>query len=142
MTPQVGKNFAVFNICSWDIHRDPLSIKTKMKYQSWYLTPYCGLEVQKPTQILQLVKGLANYFDWNPKWVRTLPSLICFFWDIYRDPPPSHERYIKVLAHLEFQSMILPGSLTDVPHLKPTSGCRISTLICSEVPCSGIFPTL
>jgi hypothetical protein len=32
--------------------------------------------------------------------------------------------------------------LGGFPHLKPTAGCQISTLICSEVLCSGIFPTL
>jgi hypothetical protein len=69
---------------SWDIYRDPLH-KRKFKYQSWYLTPYCGLEVQKPTQAHQSVKGPTNNFDWNPKCVRTLSSLIYFPWDIYRD---------------------------------------------------------
>jgi phage shock protein PspC (stress-responsive transcriptional regulator) len=77
---------------SWDIFRDPLH-KRKFKYQSWYLTPYCGLEVQKPTQALQSIKGPANTFDWNPKWVRTLPSLIYFSWDIYRDT--LHKRKFK-----------------------------------------------
>jgi hypothetical protein len=50
------------------------------------LTPCCGLEVQKPTQALKLVKGPRNTFDINPKWARTLPSLIYVSWDIYRDP--------------------------------------------------------
>jgi hypothetical protein len=52
--------------------------KIKFKYQSWYLTPYYGIEVQKPTQALQSVKFPPNTFDWNSKWVRTLPSLIYF----------------------------------------------------------------
>jgi hypothetical protein len=52
------------------------------KYQSWYLTPYCGLEVQKLTQALKSVKGPVNTFDLIPKWSRTLPSLIYFSWDI------------------------------------------------------------
>ena len=73
---------------SWDICRDPLH-KRKFKYQSWYLTPCCGLEVQKTTQALQSVKGPGNTFDWHPKWSRTLPSLIYFSWNIFRDPPPS-----------------------------------------------------
>jgi hypothetical protein len=47
-----------------------------------------GLEVQKPTQALLSVKGPGNTFDLNPKWSRTLPSLIYFSWDIYRDPLP------------------------------------------------------
>jgi hypothetical protein len=51
------------------------------------LTPYCGLEVQKPIQALKSVKDPGNTFDLNPKWSRTLPSLIYFSWDIYRDPP-------------------------------------------------------
>jgi hypothetical protein len=51
------------------------------------LTPYCGLEVQKPTQALKSVKGPGNIFDLNSKWSRTLPSLIYFSWDIYREPP-------------------------------------------------------
>jgi hypothetical protein len=50
------------------------------------LTPYCGLEVDKPIQALKSVKDPGNTFDLNPKWSRTLPSLIYFSWDIYRDP--------------------------------------------------------
>jgi hypothetical protein len=69
------------------------------------LTPCCGLEVQKPTQALQSVKGPGNTFDLIPKWSRTLPSLIYFSWDIYRE--------------------CLGGFL----HLKPTAECQISTLI-------------
>jgi hypothetical protein len=72
---------------SWDIYRDPSSIR-KIKYQSWYLTPCCGLEVQKPTQALKSVKVPGNTFDLNPLWTRTFPSLIYFSWNIYRDPPP------------------------------------------------------
>ena len=52
-----------------------------------YLTPYCGLEVQKPTQALKSVKDPGNTFDLNPKWSRTLPSLIHFSWNINRDHP-------------------------------------------------------
>jgi hypothetical protein len=47
------------------------------------LTPCCELEVQKPAQALQSVKRPANTFDLNPKWARTLLSLIYFSWDIY-----------------------------------------------------------
>jgi hypothetical protein len=54
------------------------------------------LEVQKPTQALQSVKGPSNTFDLNPKWSRTLPSLIYFSWDIYRDPPPLKNSNIKI----------------------------------------------
>jgi hypothetical protein len=52
------------------------------------LTPYCGLEVQKPTKALKSVKGPGNTFDLNSKWARTLPSLIYFSSDIHRDPLP------------------------------------------------------
>jgi hypothetical protein len=53
----------------------------------------CGLEVQKPTQVLKSVKGPEDTFDLNPKWARTLPTLIYFSWDIYRDPPPQKIRW-------------------------------------------------
>jgi hypothetical protein len=35
---------------------------------------------------LTSAKGRGNTFDLNPKWSRTLPSLIYVSWDIYRDP--------------------------------------------------------
>jgi hypothetical protein len=75
------------------------------------LTPCCGLEVQKPTQALKSVKDPGNTFDLNPKWSRTLPSLIYFSLLI------SHEKYIKdgkFLNHLGFKSKVLPGPLTDL----------------------------
>jgi hypothetical protein len=59
----------------------------KIKYQCRYLTPCCGLEVQKPTQALKSVKGPGNTFEKNHTWSRTLPSLIYFSWDIYKDHP-------------------------------------------------------
>jgi hypothetical protein len=37
--------------------------KAGFKYQSWYLTPCCGLEVQKLTQTLKSFKGPGNTFD-------------------------------------------------------------------------------
>jgi hypothetical protein len=60
------------------------------------LTPYCGLEVQKPNQALQEVKEADDIFDGNPKWARTLPSLIYFSWDIYRPPSTKKISNIKV----------------------------------------------
>jgi hypothetical protein len=60
------------------------------------LTPYCGLEVQTPTQALQSGKGPDNGFDRNPKWARTLPSLIYCSWDIYRDPSTKEYSNINV----------------------------------------------
>jgi hypothetical protein len=56
-----------------------------------------GLEVQKPTQALKSVKGPVNTFDGQPKWARTLPSLIYFSWDIYRDPPLHKKNQISKL---------------------------------------------
>jgi hypothetical protein len=61
------------------------------------LTPYFGLEVQKPHQVLQAVKGAANTFDLNPKWARTLPSLIYFALDIYRDPLHKKNQISKLI---------------------------------------------
>ena len=85
--PKWARTLSSLIYFSWDIHRDPLH-KTKFKYQSWYVTPCFGLEMQKPIQALQSVKGPGNTFDWDPKMTRTLPSLIYCSWDIYRDPPP------------------------------------------------------
>jgi hypothetical protein len=61
------------------------------------LTPCCGLEVQKPTHALKSVKGPGNTFDINHKWSRTLPSLIYFSWDIYRDPLSIKKNQISML---------------------------------------------
>ena len=68
--------------CSMDIYRVPL--QKRSKYQSWYLTPCCGLEVQKLTQTLKSAKDQGNTFDINPNWERTLSSAGNFAWDIYR----------------------------------------------------------
>jgi hypothetical protein len=57
------------------------------KYQCWYLTPCCGLEVQKSTQALKSVKDPGNTFDLIPKSARSLPSLIYFSCVVYRVPP-------------------------------------------------------
>jgi hypothetical protein len=65
------------------------------------LTPYCGLEVKKPTQAHRTVKGPGNTIDVSPKWGSLLIS---------------HEKYIKddkVLARLGLQSKIFPGPFTD-----------------------------
>jgi hypothetical protein len=60
----------------------------------------------KPTQALKSANDSGNTFDLIPKWSRTLPSLIYFSWNIYRDP--LHKKEIKC---------------------KPTTWCQISTLI-------------
>jgi hypothetical protein len=57
-----------FGNFSWDMHR----VSPKSKYQSWYLKPCCGLEVQNSTHALKSVKYPVNTFDLNPKWERTL----------------------------------------------------------------------
>jgi hypothetical protein len=83
----------------------------------------------------------GNTFNLIPKWARTLLSLIYFSWDIYRDSlahffsnikvdiwhpavglrcifSPRHLRHLKTLK-------CLGGKM----HLKPTTGCQISTLM-------------
>ena len=61
------------------------------------LTHSCGLEVQKPNQALKSVKDPGNTFDLNPKWARTLPSLIYCSWVIYRAPPPK-SKYLSSIS--------------------------------------------
>jgi hypothetical protein len=61
------------------------------------LTPCCGIEVEKPIQALQSAKDPENTFDINPKWARTLPSLIYFSWHIYTDPPLHTKIFISKL---------------------------------------------
>ena len=70
----------------YGIFIEPLSPQLFFKYQSWYLTPCCGLEVHYPTYALTSVKDPDNIFNLSPKWARTLPFLIYFSWDIYRGP--------------------------------------------------------
>jgi hypothetical protein len=84
--PKCARTLPSLIYCSWNMFRDPLH-KLNFKYQSWYLTPYCGIEVQKPTQALQLVKGLGYTFDLSSKWERTMPSFSIFSLVIYRVPP-------------------------------------------------------
>jgi hypothetical protein len=61
----------------------------KSKYQSWYLIPCCGLEVQNPTKAIKSVKDPDNIFELTPKWASTVPSVGNFSCDIYRVPPPT-----------------------------------------------------
>jgi hypothetical protein len=49
----------------------------------------------------------------------------------------AHSRVSNIIAHAFNWFKSMGGFL----HLKPTVGCQISTLICSEIPCSGTFPT-
>ena len=81
-----------FDIFLWVMYRVP---PPKSKYQSWYLTPCCGLEVHSPTQALKSVKGLGNTFDLSSKWERTLPSFDLFLWVIYKAPPKKNSN-VKV----------------------------------------------
>jgi len=92
----VGKNFAILHIFLLEIYRDPPSTKKIFKYQSWYLTPCCGLEVQKPTQALKSVKGPGNTFNSNRKWARTLLFFIYFYWKFIETPLPQKKSNIKV----------------------------------------------
>jgi hypothetical protein len=39
-----------------------------LQYQSWYLTPCCGLELHYPTKALTSIKGSGNIFDINVRW--------------------------------------------------------------------------
>jgi hypothetical protein len=89
-----------------------------VKYQLSYFIFFMEGVSQKPTQALKSVKDLGNMFDLNPNWSSTLPSLIYFSWDIYRDPTKDI-----------FRSFNLLKCLSGYPHLKPTVGCQISTLI-------------
>jgi len=96
------------------IHRDPPP-QNKIKYQSSYLTPCCGLEVQKPTQGPKSVKGPENTFELNLKWARTLSSFIYFSLVIDRDPPP-HKK-------IKYQSSYLTHCC-GLEVQKPTHGLR------------------
>ena len=81
---------------SWDIYRDAPVNKQNFKYQSWYLTPYCGLEVQKPTQALKSVKRPGNIFDWHCNWARTLPSLIYVCNGIFIETTSLHKQISNI----------------------------------------------
>ena len=71
-----------------EIFIEPLPLSTFFfKYQNRYLTPCCGLEVQKPTQALASVKGPCITYDLNPKWARTL-TLGIFHGIFIEHPPP------------------------------------------------------
>ena len=54
--------------------------------------------MQKPIQKLKSVKVPGNTFNLNPKWARTLPSLIYCSRNIYRDHPFTTKKksFIKV----------------------------------------------
>jgi hypothetical protein len=76
--PKWGRTLPSLIYLSWDINRDPLH-KNKFKYQSWYLIPCCGLEVQKSTQTLKSVKGPGNTFDINSQVGKNCAVLNIFF---------------------------------------------------------------
>jgi hypothetical protein len=82
-----------------------IGFPTKSKYQSWYFTPCCGLEVQYPTYTIKLFKVLGNTFDLSPKWQRTLHSFGNFSWDMYRVHPKSKYQswYLTPCCGLEVQ---------------------------------------
>jgi hypothetical protein len=60
---------------------------------------------------------LGNTFNLNPKWARTLLSLIYFSWDIYRDPLHNFISNIKVdISHpaVGLRSIIPPRHLSQL----------------------------
>jgi hypothetical protein len=83
--------FAVLDIYLWDIQKDPPP-QFGFKYQSWYLTPCCGLQVHYPTKELMWVKEPDNTFSlaksgqelcrpWHIFYgifIESRPSTICF----------------------------------------------------------------
>jgi hypothetical protein len=92
------------------LQRSPLYQKY-FKYQSWYLTPCCGLAVQAHSRV-----STINFDIWN----------------IFGEGVISHEKYIKngkVLVYLGFKSKILPRPLTDL------SAC---VLFCTSSPQQSI----
>jgi hypothetical protein len=87
---QVGKNFAVLNIFSWDIYRNPPPQKnSNIKIDIWH--PVVGLRCRNLAWHLMLIKVPVNTFDLDPKWTRTLRSLI-FFDGIFIETTPSQKR--------------------------------------------------
>jgi hypothetical protein len=95
----------------------------------WSTMPCCGLEVQKLTQAFKSIKDLGNIFDWNFKRARTLPSLIYFSWNIYRDPLSIKKNQISKLIFDTLLAFNWLKCLGGFLHLNPTVGCQISTLI-------------
>ena len=63
LNPKWERTLPSFDNFSWDIYSPP---PPKSKYQSWYLTSCCGLEVQNPTKALKSFKDSDNTFDINP----------------------------------------------------------------------------
>jgi hypothetical protein len=59
---------------------------SNIKVDIWH--PAAGLRYRNPPRHFSQLKARAIPLTLNPKWSRTLPSLIYFSWDIYRDPPP------------------------------------------------------
>ena len=66
------------------------------KYQSCYLTPCCGLEVQNPTEAHKSVKGPCNTFDLNPNWEQILPSFGNISWDMHRPPQKNSNNNVDI----------------------------------------------
>jgi hypothetical protein len=94
-----------------------VSIKGISRAFNWLKCLGGFLHLQKPTQALKSVNDPGNTFDFNPKWSRTLPSLIYFSWALGVE--------VKGICQAFNWLKCLGGFL----HLKPTAGCQISTLI-------------
>jgi hypothetical protein len=61
----------------------------------WVSVPQAHSRVSNINFIIIIFSGVV---DRNPKWSRTLPSLIYFSSDIYRDPPPEKIIIIKLIS--------------------------------------------
>jgi hypothetical protein len=75
--PQQDVKYQLWYLDLWSyIFRLP-----KSKYQSWYLKPFCGFEVQDPTQSLKSVKGIGNTFgDPAPQIHRRVSNINFDIW--------------------------------------------------------------
>jgi hypothetical protein len=86
--------------------------------------------------MIKSVKGLGNAFDLITEWQTTLPSFVNFSWDMYRVSPTSKYQswYLSPCCGLEVVNGIAGAChwrkcIHGMIHLKPTAGCKISTLI-------------
>jgi hypothetical protein len=99
------------------------------------LSAWVGFCTSSPQQGVKYQLWYLNFVLWRGEGVS-----INISWKIYQGWQSSCPLGVSIndIAQVFNWFKCLGG----FPHLKPTAGCYISTLICSEVPCSGIFPTL
>jgi len=96
---QVGKNFDVLWQFFMGYLYDP---PKKSKYQRWYWTPCCGLEVQNPTQTLKSVKGSGNTLIKSPSGKELFRPLAIFHGIFIGTPKKS--KYLTTCCGLEVQN--------------------------------------